>query len=376
MNVVWHDPLPLAGVKSRNRAIFELQEAIVSADEKDCLATKVSLALSSHVVAIGSAGKAVADIVLGAQEIKGCSTQNRHDELVVLHLDSDIIDEDSLVAALESRPHVVVLTEPLCAEEPWARLFADVVRSDSLRSFKGALIICVGNEESIPSDLCRSRWIASNGRLKIEKVIAGLVVIDDICAKAKTDESLGVVLPEITDLAHQSFAFELENFGGVREIEAIAEMEDWTVASLSIRDSSDQHELVGYMAYKFEPAMQSLYLARIAVKPACRGCGYAAYMVRWLMTKSRQLGCGAVSAWAKPAMQPITLKLGFKYYFDAEADMPAEDRVDCCWMVFRDRPMDLGLGFDEDTEEVPLDVPPMPKKLSKNERRKEFKKKR
>lgn len=372
MIVNFPDPLPLEGVKSRKREIYGLENGTVHVGNESCFIQKVSLSLSSRVVAIGKEGKALADVLCGSQEILSDGIPYRCDNLAVLHLGSHIVDQDTLTCALESKPQVVILSEPLSLDEPWAEIFSQLVTSDALRNFRGALVICVDNEEALPSGLCQTRWVALGGRLRAEEVCAGLIVIDDICNKARTDTSLEAILPQITDLVHQCFP-DFENYG-VREIQKMAEMEDWTVTSLSIQDSDGVHELVGYIAYKYEPAFQATYMARIAVSMAHRGHGHASYMVRWLMARSKQMGVGAVSAWAKPAMQPITLRLGFKYFFEKEVDVPEAER-DNSWMVFRERPMELGLNAEETSEEPALvsTSTSKSKKKLKAARRREFK---
>merc|ERR1712070_927392 len=116
-------------------------------------------------------------------------------------------------------------------------------------------------------------------------------------------------------------------------------------------------------------------MVRVAVKSEYRGRGHASYLVRWLMMKSKQLGHGSVSTWAKPSMQPIALKLGFMYYFAAEADVPEEER-DNSWMMYRDRPMELGLPAAELTEDLVVTSSRTSKKRSQAARRKEFKNRR
>jgi len=319
------------------------------------------LSASSRVIAVGKAGQAVADVLLGCREPLSPDSQYRHDKLVVLHLGSHIVDEGAITAALEIRPQIVVLSQPASTDEPWARLFTEIVGSDALRQFRGALVFCVDHEEAIPSGLCQTSWLARGGRMKVEEVCVGRRVVDDVCEKVKTDNNIKPVIAQITDLFQENF-HDAEKIGST-DLKAMAEFEDSTVASLLVEDAAGTLQVAGFCTYKYEPTFRSLYLARIAVNEELRGRGHASYMVRWCMAKSKQMG-GAVSLHARPAIQSVALKLGFEYLASELPDGEFGER----WMVWRERPGDLSVGM--------VGIPPTSRKCLRAARKREFKKNR
>lgn len=369
--MLWPDPLPLAGLKSKKRAIFELHDAKLH--DEGCTVAKISLTLSSRVIAVGKAGQAAADVLLGSQELLLADAQYRIDKLVVVHLGSDIVDEDALAAALEVLPHIVVLSQPLSTHEPWARLFTELVAGDTLLKFKGGILFCVDHEEAIPSYLCQTAWVARGGRIRVEEVCVGLRVIDDVCKHFKTLSHVEPLIAQITDLVQENF----NDFSkvGSTDLEAMAEHEESIVAALVVEDLAGALQLVGYLTYRYAPEFQAFYLARIAVRKEMRGRGNASYMVRWLMAKSKQLGCGAVSMQARPALQSVALQLGFSHY-PTSTEVQNAMEEGSSWMEFIDRPMDPGLECTDFGEGLESELAPQSRKISKAARRKEFKKRR
>jgi len=300
----------------RVQAVYSLMEGIVS---EECSVARVSLTLQSRVVAIGHAGQSLADILLGLQ-MPIAGSASRHDDLTVLHVGPHLRDTNGIVAALETRPHVVVLSD---AEDDgeWGKTFQEVVHSKELRSFRGALVLCVGqeNRNSVPEGLCSTRWIASSGTLHAESVAIRLNIIDDLCGKAEVDPSYSAVLAQVSELV-------AANFGDADDLQR-----GWTIVALTTTNSSGGHELLGYMSYNVEPALEALCLQRLAVMPKHRQCGYASQMVQWMVERTKTSGHESLWVHAVPKLQSINTKLGFSYMDPADETRLDEEKTSA-WM--------------------------------------------
>jgi len=251
---------------------------------------------------------------------------------MVVHLGSHIADMEAITAALECRPQVVVLSDAdVGAETAWAKLFTQIVHSEELKSFQGALVVSVEHEDRIPKDLCSSRWAASEGCLRTAAISVGVRVIDDLCAEDKSDETHASLRAEVSELA-QLFFDDAEE-GGKTDIATIASQQAWTVAALLSTDASGKDGLVGYVTYNAEPALDALCLHRVATSAKYRRRGHASYLVRWMMTRARKDGCDNLCMNAVPRLQTINSSLGFTYLDPEDALVPAADRKSA-WMSF------------------------------------------
>jgi len=348
MSVQWPLPRPLENVKSKQRAVFELSDAVLNVKNEEgtfcqeCNVASVSLTLESRVVAIGHAGRALADVLLGLQ-MPISESVRRHEDLTVLHVGPHLVDSNGIVAALEARPHVLVLTDAGDDGE-WGKIFQEVLYSQELRSFRGALVLCVSQEDQdrIPEGLCSTRWVASNGTLHAESVSIRGNIIDDLCEKAKVDPSYNPLLAQVSELA-------ASHFGNADE--------GWTVVALTTANSSGGHELVGYMSYNAEPALDALCLQRLAVLPKYRRCGYASQLVQWMIERTKTSGFDSLSVHAVPKLQTINTALGFSYIDPADETRPDEEKTSA-WMMF---------CHPSKTEEA---IPPTRRKQSKSAQRK------
>lgn len=370
---MWPQPAPLEGVKSKKRAIFELHEGAVCIGNEKCSIAKVEVSLCSRVAAVGKEGRAVADVLLGSQELVVPETQRRHENLVVAHLGSHILDAGALADTFERRPQVVVISQPNSADEPWSVLFAELLKAECLRKFQGAIIFCVDHEIMIPTDLCQISWVAVQGQLKVSEQCTGLRIIDDISREIDLPSgSIATMISEVQGLVRGNFR-DFEKIGS-EDLTAMAKFEDSKVAVLlqEGEEGSDEIAVIGYLTYRYDELFQSVYMPRIAVNPNLRGRGYASYMLRWLIVKSRQIGHeGAVSMMARPAMQSIGGKLGFQYYRTKNENGEFVNWMDGddAWMEIRDTPL------ESPEAQVPA-APQLSRKALKAQQRKDWKKRR
>lgn len=329
MTVQWPCPPPLEGVKSRERAIFELSDAVPNVPNhsgvvsQECSVARVSLTLQSRVVAIGNAGRSLADVLLGLRTpISGSASC--HDDLTVLHIGPHLVDTSGIVAALETRPHVLVLSDAGDDGE-WGQIFQEVVHSNELRSFRGALVLCVGqeNRNSVPEGLCSTRWIASNGKLHAGSVTIRGNIVDDLCGKAEVDPTYGPLLEQVSELT-------VANFG-----EADDSQRGWTVVALTTTNSCGVQELLGCMSYNAELALDALCLQRLAVVPRHRRCGYASQLVQWMIERTKTSDYESLWVHAVPKLQAINTALGFSYMDAADETRPDEEKASAWMMLTR-----------------------------------------
>lgn len=323
MNVRWPSPRALEGVKSKERAIFEIRDAVLNVDGKDSDATNVFLALESRVVAVGPAGRALADVVLGWEKpISGSAT--RHDDLVVLHIGPHLVDTDAIATALEVRPHVLVVSDAGDDDGHWTGMFEEFLRSKELNNFKGAVVVCASQEDRVPEGLCRTRWVGIGGSIHTETVALRVTVIDDLCGKAKVDPSHNPLLAQATELA--SSFFSNENMHEFIE-------QGWTVVALTTTTPSGDAELIGYMTYNAEASLDAMCLQRMAVFPKYRRRGFASQLVSWMIERTKKSDYDSLWVHAVPKLQSINSALGFSYVDPADEIRPDEEK-ESAWMTF------------------------------------------
>lgn len=156
----WPAPSPLQGVKSRNRVIFELSSG------KD--ARNFSLTLSSRV-----AVKCEADDVV--MSLLHTETAKLHDDLKIIHLEpaglsasrSQIGYAKAIESAvLEQRPQIIVVYESAhSGDSLWKDAFAELVGSEQLHNFGGAVVVCGAMNVNFASTCSYEQWVVDCGQL-------------------------------------------------------------------------------------------------------------------------------------------------------------------------------------------------------------------
>jgi GNAT superfamily N-acetyltransferase len=333
MSTHWPVPRPLEGVKSRKRAIFELKDAELKVKDVECSAAHLSLTLGSRIAALGTAGHAVTEVLLGTQEASsGCV--NRHEQLNVLHIGPHLCDRNGIATALEARPQVLVLSFAIDDGEAWAATFREVIGSEELRSFQGAVVVRVPDEACIKNDLCMTRWVARGKQIRAEDISQGSVLVDDICNTAHVGADWSSLREQVSRLAADCFDDATEE--DETHISAIAQEKKWTVAALAFGDPAQCAEgeckLLGYVTYGVDEALGGFYLARVAVMPEFRKRGHAYDLVQWMVERTRKEKYEFLWVNATSSMQTIHAALNFAYVDKADEAIAKEERGSA-WMV-------------------------------------------
>mmetsp|Transcript_54335 Transcript_54335/g.174219 ORF Transcript_54335/g.174219 Transcript_54335/m.174219 type:complete len:229 (-) Transcript_54335:245-931(-) len=172
----WPTPAPLEGVKSRKRAIFRVTEGAEIPVNGEALTVSgvVQLTLGSRVAAVCEAGHALTEVLLGQLELQGPVFRNEGLSVALLgpHLGGPAgAGRAARLAAavatvLEARPQVVVLDEAREADcKAWARAFRLLLRSEALRSFRGAVVVRAGEPTPAVRRACGEHWAVVGERL-------------------------------------------------------------------------------------------------------------------------------------------------------------------------------------------------------------------
>mmetsp|Transcript_36999 Transcript_36999/g.73221 ORF Transcript_36999/g.73221 Transcript_36999/m.73221 type:complete len:198 (+) Transcript_36999:102-695(+) len=175
----WPMPRPLAGVKSRKRAVFEVPAgaALPISGNASVVSAIMKLTLNSRVAAAGDAGHALTELLLGRLELAQGEVF-RNEGLVVAHLGPHLSGGCTLVpprvaweaavdAALARQPQVVVLDEARgSGNEAWAHTFNQLLCSEALRTFRGAVVVRTEVQTPAVQRACAEYWALEGQRLR------------------------------------------------------------------------------------------------------------------------------------------------------------------------------------------------------------------
>lgn len=349
--VLWPNPLPLEGLKSRKRAIFSAPRAYFKSISKQS-ATSFSgleLTLESRVAIVGDRhARTATDLLLGARELV-TGTVSRHDGLLVLHLGPQLLDSveqfvehylAAAAAALEQRPQVVILDQAAGARnEAWSQAFQYLLSYQAVHEFRGALIICTSEETQAIKQICVHRWTGA-GEWFWQELISeddGLEFCEDVLSISGKEMLEERILQDVRDLAWK------EPF--VEDVITKAKDKGWNLTVLTrpadsaseklpLQDASrqpdvnlDQQEqsegtraLAGFICYKISDST-TFNIARLAVVESVRTSGYGRRLMRFAFEKAAQMAQSRI-AWigvsALDTAVPFYERFGFM-------DMTAED---------------------------------------------------
>jgi len=303
--VSWAALAPLEGVKSRKRAVFEASEVKVGTSKGPCLISKVSLTLSSRIAAIGDAGRAVVDVLRGVAqpEVGHC---RRQEGLVVLTLDPQELATfgDDLVAAIgeklaADRAHVLILDKDqwMC-QRAWARSFAQILRSDAFRLFRGAIVVCAQEEYRLLSLTSSEHWAVVEGILRQESCMD---VMDDCANDDANTEGL-------MEQALSIKTCNLEHW--VKQ----ARDEGKNIALFSVAGEGGSRDLCGFICYHLISARSELKIDFIFVPEDLRGKSYGKRLMRWVLEKASHMPedeCRWISLMAVDERVPFYEHFGF-----------------------------------------------------------------
>lgn len=292
----------------------------------------VSLALESRIAAVGEASRILVEMLLG-KEAAVSGTVSRHTNLSVAHLGPHLADSTAtaeqfavaMAAALRGRPQVVIVDEAVGAGAgaAWLRTFRNVVRSEALRAFRGAVVICSHEETFAVRRICSQRWAAISDGSLVQTEITGrsLDVIEDALradletggaptrkkrAKEEAADEPGALLEEARELSQ--FCFE-------EDLDKRARTEGWTVTFLAETEADGTRSLRGYLCHRLLPAPRAeLHVERLAVPTRHRGRGHARQLMRWLLGEAARMPrseCASLTCSAFVGVVPFYRALGF-----------------------------------------------------------------
>lgn len=326
--VMWPRPLPLEGVKSRKKAIFNVPSAYCKSSGSSSGVNTFSgleLTLESRIAAVGRAGFAATELLLGARQ---CVTGSvvRHDGLVVVQLGPQLIDlleptaEQYLfaaVAALEQQPQVVILEEGAAAgNKAWSQAFDSLFGCEAMRTFRGALVICVQEETPAVREVCSHRWTAAAEWMWQEdlKDDASFEIMEDVlnmphlqnvssCKRGEVVKE-DPIMQEVVELAW--------NVPFNEDIIGLARKHGWTMTLLTTTrpkagdaegnpqsgpdsESAQPDELkctkrlAGFICYRLPTeTTTNLPIQRLAAAEGMKGCGHGRRLMHWVLDKAAQ----------------------------------------------------------------------------------------
>lgn len=277
----WPTPLPLEGVKSRKKPIFQVVDAELPGTNGS-RARKVSglqLCLTSRVAAIGEAGLAGVRLLLG--EAAPCEgSLYRHDSLRVARLGPQSLAAcrggygEAIEAALQERPQVVVLEESLGQKDrEWAAAFRATLCSEALASFRGAVVVAVADETHSLAALCTESWVAAGSRLQQESYLEIIehALEADSGAEDLLDEALAI------------------DYCQLRHWVDIARAEDQQITLFSSVGQDGKKSLRGFLCHHMKENQAEFHIRFVFVPKPYRGTGLGARVVQWAVSKANRM---------------------------------------------------------------------------------------
>lgn len=269
---VWPKPSPLEGVKSSKRSIFEASGGEISVDGVVHKVDKLSLCLRSRVAAIGAAGRAAVELLLC--DVQCTAELQRHSGLKIVQLGPDCL-RSGLEDALQTHPQVIVLDEALgCAHRDWDEAFVALLCSKGLRSFGGAVIVCVADETRALAPTITESWIATGRCLRQE---AYLEVVQH-------DFSMGGNW-QACKLLHEAFEIQTLKYW----IDDAKEKRQQVSLFFSSCEASDEKRLRGFVCHHMKPKQAEFHVRFIFVPADHRGSGFGRRLVQWIIASASRM---------------------------------------------------------------------------------------
>mmetsp|Transcript_20074 Transcript_20074/g.40739 ORF Transcript_20074/g.40739 Transcript_20074/m.40739 type:complete len:393 (-) Transcript_20074:362-1540(-) len=331
----WPLPAPLEGVKSRKRVVFEVAQAELAVGDGVSRISRLTLNLFSRIAAIGEAGFAAVELLLGTRDPPPGGVR-RTGGLRAVHLGpglagpgaSEAEHAAAILAALQSRPQVVVLDEASAAGDAvWARVFGAVVGQKLLASFRGAVVLCAAEEAAAVAGFCHERWVAAAGWLWQEEISGDTFELsEDVLAGALG--AAGGHLEAVEELSEECFS------GGVLER---AQECGWSLATLAKRGPEGAEDFCGFLCHRVEPAKRSLCVYRLAIAAKWRGRGFGQRLMRWLLDRAARMPeseCAWICLSALKDAVPFYERFGFCDLTCLDPDDPKTTQI---WMELRNR---------------------------------------
>ena len=285
----WPKPPPLEGVKSKKRAILELQK-LGPEGEQDV----ASLSLASRVALHGLSAEEAGDLLrtLSGMAAEGDAKAapwrwTRHDALRVLVLSPTHEDPPSAVAA--EMPHVIVV--------PASSIELSRAACEALATYPGALLIIAeegvkGLDESLAALGVSERWASTTPRL-VDDILVNEPLSLTLPEEEHKDPSQGPTFlhdvrlrapsspqhyckPWLADMLEEQFApLYMEEFGADMGNLRQSQRGYGIKLSLMVDESAAEPELLGFLACKSWGApMPGVSVCAVGVPSKFRGCGY------------------------------------------------------------------------------------------------------
>lgn len=310
LQLSWPLPQPLEGVKSRKRHIFAVASAQLHVGKGQVVtASDLSLTLESRIAAVGEAGSAVVTAwLLGAAGAEGegqepPSGMLRHGGLTVACFGPGRLGSSSAVAMAtllaEQRPQVVVLDEAREAgDAAWKQTYAEVLHSEALRAYRGAVVVCTAEEPRHLAQVCSECWTVAGGVLCQEPC---LELIEDALDAGAAAEGL---MKKALEIQSCHLAYWIDR----------SRKEGWTVTLFGKRGPDGSQELAGFLCHHLIERLGEFKVEFVFVPDWLRGGGYGKRLVRWVIDRAAHLpksACGWISLSAVDERVPFYEQFGF-----------------------------------------------------------------
>eukprot|EP00929_Paragymnodinium_shiwhaense_P062059 TRINITY_DN30991_c0_g1_i1.p1 TRINITY_DN30991_c0_g1~~TRINITY_DN30991_c0_g1_i1.p1 ORF type:complete len:395 (+),score=117.33 TRINITY_DN30991_c0_g1_i1:89-1273(+) len=352
LGISWKQPGEVEGLKSRKKAIFEVNTSNLLVGDMISRVVSARLTLESRVVAVGDAGMAVVEVALGQREVEKGGQVSLHSDLniVVLGPTSGGLTEDATVEELcsainlqlEAKPQVVILQAPPCGGgrgKAWASIFHVLLGCQEMLSYRGAVVVCAAEETAAMKSVCSERWTGRSGWIWKEAVgVDKLELLDDVL-----EEDLSAN-PNLSELLREASGLAKKRFEGEDSIEKARER-GWTLSLLVSTDQDGKKSLRSFACYTFHG--KELHIARIAAEYGHRGAGLGTYFMTWLLTKAAEMPqskCAWICCSSLVSAVPFYEKYGF---CDMTCDDVDDDDHFQTWMELKNNSV---VDDDPDTE--------------------------
>jgi len=285
--VVWTEPPPLAGVKSKKRTVLSLalQTCVQGAVEVNLSSRAAVSGLSAlHVAALFNE---LSSLGLGEEPAGVVWNLRHHDALKVALLHGDLLLEEQLASAAASTPHVLVVDSDTLKDNAWS----------AIRSFPGALVVVEGISAS--RHFCAlgiaTRWRAVDA----SKEEGGPVIASEPMRALLHDVQIrddgsamsgGLLVPGLDSLVEEQLSpLYLEEFGA--DVGNLSKTQAGYDLLLSLlvepQPAGEAPELLGFLAYKpWASPRPGVSIAAVGVTNKRRGSGFGRQLMDAAMAEA------------------------------------------------------------------------------------------
>eukprot|EP00928_Gymnodinium_smaydae_P011210 TRINITY_DN14163_c0_g2_i1.p1 TRINITY_DN14163_c0_g2~~TRINITY_DN14163_c0_g2_i1.p1 ORF type:complete len:371 (-),score=64.46 TRINITY_DN14163_c0_g2_i1:326-1438(-) len=289
----WAKPAPLEGVKSRKRELFGLEACAIVIDDFEHSTSSLKVTLESRIVAVGIEGRSLVEVLLEKRSLAR-GRVSRHEQLRVAHIGSHLAGasaasvEDhvaSIEAVLREQPQVLVIDDVCaCGDEAWAVVFAALMEGEAVRTFQGAVVVCVDDERKTSAFSRIERWTGAAGWLWQEKVEGdSLEILEDVLESGSESYSnMNALLTEASTLSQECFS---------EDCVEKCRNRGWVLTLLTEPGTDGTRSLSGFICLRMPNERKNdLHIARLAVprfERRSKGCGQR--LMNFALTKAARL---------------------------------------------------------------------------------------